>query len=191
MAFDRSSRYEAADAAADVNADLGRAYIEPGSEGAVTILDAERVAALKAWVETLIPGDDEWPSAGDVPAVAYIDRTIALAPRLRPVVLGAIDDVRADSVRRYQEDFAVLSFQRRVEVLRWFEDRAPLAFTLVKELAYEVYYRDKEVAKAIERRTGFNTRLPVEGLEMERYDRALELLADVAERPSLVRGVPM
>jgi hypothetical protein len=46
------------------------------------------------------------------------------------------------------------------------------------------------VAKVLERRTGFNTRLPVQGVAMSRYvDDAstFELLAEVAEKPSLVR----
>ena len=33
MAFDHSSEHQAADAAASVNGELGRAYVEPGSEG--------------------------------------------------------------------------------------------------------------------------------------------------------------
>lgn len=190
MAFDHSSKYEAADAAADVNVQLGRAYVEPGNEGEVTILDPDRAAVLGAWVETLIPGDGVWPSAADVPAVAYIDRTIELAVPLRSVVFRAIDDLRAESQRRYERGFDVISPAERTEILHWYEGHAPLVFTLIQELTYEVYYRDRGVRKVTEERTGFNSRLPVEGIEMERYDKTLELLADVAEKPSLVRSVP-
>ncbi len=190
MAFDHSSRYEAGDAAADVNVQLGRSYVAPGDEGEVTILDPDRAAILAAWVQTLIPGDDAWPSAADVPAVAYIDRTIDLAVPLRSVVFRAIDDVRAESLRRHARSFDALSLVERTDVLVWFEQQAPLVFTLLKELTYEVYYRDNAVRKVVEERTGFNSRLPVDGIEMERYDKTLELLADMAEKPLLVRSVP-
>jgi hypothetical protein len=190
MAFDHSSRYEAADAAADVNVQLGRAYVEPGTEGEVKILDPDRARILGAWVETLIPGNDVWPSAADVPAVAYIDRTIESAVALRSVVFRALDDVRAEALRRHDDVFDSLPPAERTEVLRWYEEHAPLVFTLVKELTYEVYYRDPAVRKVVLERTGFDNRLPVEGIEMERYDRSLELMAEVAEKPSLVRSVP-
>jgi len=190
MAFDRSSRYEAVDAAADVYAQLGRAYVRPGDEGEVTILDSERAEVLQAWVEALIPGGGEWPSAADVPAVAYIDRTIEIAVPLRSAVLRAIDDVSAEASRKFSKGFATLSLAERTELLEWFEEQAPLGFTLLKELTYEVYYRDSSVAKVIERRTGFDTRLPVEGIEIKGYDKTLGLLAEVAEKPRLVRRSP-
>jgi len=83
-----------------------------------------------------------------------------------------------------------LSLAERTELLQWFEEQAPLAFTLLKELTYEVYYRDGSVAKLIEQRTGFDTRLPVEGIEIKGYDKTLGLLAEVAEKPRLVRRPP-
>lgn len=190
MAFDHSSDFDAADAAADVNVLLGRAYVGLGSEGEVSVLDAERAGVLEVWAATLVPGDGEWPSAADVPAVAYIDRTIEIAVPLRGVVLRAIDDVRAEASRRFGDDFVALSFPDRVEVLRWFEGRSPLVFTLLKELTYEAYYRDRAVARVIRERTGFDTRLPVDGVELEGWDKTLELLADVAERPPLFRNAP-
>jgi hypothetical protein len=190
MAFDRSSGYEAVDAVEDVNARLGRAYIRPGDEGEVTILDSSQADVLHAWVETLIPGDDVWPSATDVPAVPYIDRTIEIAVPLRSVVLRAIDDVNAEASRRFSREFTALPPADRTDILRWFEERDSLAFTLLKELTYEVYYRDNSVSKVIEERTGFNTRLPVEGVEIKGFDDTLGLLADVVERPNLVRRPP-
>jgi hypothetical protein len=188
VAFDRSARYSAADAVADVNVELGRAYVAPGSEGEPSILDAERLARLAAWADTLIPGDGEWPRATEVPVVPYIDRTLALAARLRPTVLRALDEVQAEALSRFGEDFGALSAADRVSVLRWYETDAPLTFTLLKELTYEAYYRDPKVAVVIKRRTGFDTRLPVDGTEMPTDKKIIELLGEVAEKPSLVRS---
>ena len=77
MAFDHSARYSAADAAADVNAELGRAYVEPGTENAeLAVLDPARAEVMSAWAATIIPGDEYWPSGADVSVVGYVDRTL-------------------------------------------------------------------------------------------------------------------
>jgi hypothetical protein len=191
MAFDHSSKYQAADAAADVNRELGQAYVEPGSEaGELRILDPRRAAVLEAWGRTLLPGDEAWPSGADVPLVGYVDRTLTLAAPLRPVVLQALDAVDGHASETAGRGFADASNEERVVVLTWFEASKPLEFTLIKELAYEVYYRDPLVAQVVHERTGFDTRLPVDGIELDSNEPALELLAEVAERPSIVREVP-
>ncbi|HEY7966628.1 MAG TPA: gluconate 2-dehydrogenase subunit 3 family protein [Solirubrobacteraceae bacterium] len=191
MAFDHSSQYQAADAAADVNRQLGQAYVEPGSEaGELQIVDPRRAAILEAWGRTLLPGDGAWPSGADVPFVGYVDRTLGLAAPLRPVVLQALDAVDEHASQTAGRGFADASDDERIAVLRWFEASKPLDFTLLKELAYEVYYRDPLVARAVFERTGFDTRLAVDGIEMESHNPALELLTEVGKRPSIVREVP-
>lgn len=189
MAFDRSSGYAAADAAADVYAELGRAYVEPGAALECTILDPARQEVMRAWAETLIPPDGEWPSAAETPVVEYVDRTIALADRLRRVVLRALDEVEDEAVHLYGSGLTSQPLDQRVALLTWFEDLDRHVFTLLKELTYEAYYRDPRVIKVVEQRTGFDNRLPVEGIEMDGYSKAYELLADVAGRESLVRSV--
>jgi hypothetical protein len=46
------------------------------------------------------------------------------------------------------------------------------------------------VARILGERTGFDTRLPVDGIELDNHDGTLELLGEVAKRPSIVREVP-
>ena len=46
-----------------------------------------------------------------------------------------------------------------------------------------MYYRDPTMARILHERTGFDTRLPVDGIEMDNDDKTLELLAEVAEAP--------
>jgi hypothetical protein len=190
MAFDRSSRYEAADAAVDVNVELGRAYVEQGSENVeLVILDAARADVLRAWAATIIPGDSEWPSGSDVQVVGYVDRTLELAPRLRPRVLQALDEARFHALENLEKEFGAAPLEDRITVLQVVEEHKPLVFTLLKELTYEAYYRDETVARVLRDRTGFRTRIPVDGVRLEENDEVLLLLADVAERPSQVRQV--
>jgi hypothetical protein len=191
MAFDRRSSYEAADAVAAIYADLGHAYVEPGGDPGrpLEILDEARATILDAWALTLIPGDERWPSAADVGIADYVDRTLALAIGARAPILRIIDDAQAAAHGRHDADFVDLTPEHRANVLTSTELLSPLVFTVLKELTYEAYYRHPAVIEALRSNTGFRSELPVNGTELEANDDALLLLADVAERPSIVREV--
>lgn len=191
MAFDRSAGYAAADAAAQVYSELGRAYVTPDEEEtAAAVLDPARAELMCAWAATLIPGDASWPDGAEVGTVGYVDRTLALAPRLRPLVLQALDGAEAESYRRLGVGFGAAGAEGRIETLMTLEAQQPEGFKLLQELTYEAYYRHPAVAGALATRTGFRTRTPVDGESLEPFDNVLLLLGEVAQRPSGVREVP-
>lgn len=199
MAFDRSSGYATEDGASDIYADLAHAYVPSGvPRGEFAILDPARVAALTAWVSVLIPGEGtesgpegRWPSAADIGAVEYIDQNLIRAPRLRPRVLDLIGRAERIAKAKHGQGFAGLTAADRRAIMVACEEAEATAFGLIKELTYEAYYRDPGVLRVVERRTGFRPRLAVDGFAVPRYDdEVMNLLAEVAERPSLVRDVP-
>jgi hypothetical protein len=198
MAFDRSTGYATEEGQSDVYVDLARAYVPPGGpRGEFAILDPDRAAALTAWVSVLIPGaetdgdvEDRWPNAADIGAVEYIDQNLVLAPRLRRLVLDLIGHAEQVAQTKYGRGFAALPFADLRAVMVICEGAEARAFDLVKELTYEAYYRSPAVLRVVERQTGFRTRLAVDGYAQPRYDaEVMTLLAEVAERPSLVRDV--
>lgn len=199
MAFDRSAGYATEEGQLDVYADLARAYVPPGDvpRGEFAIFDPERVAALTAWVSILIPGagndpgaGDPWPNAAEVGAVEYIDQNLVRAPRLRPVVLGLIARAEQIAQSKHGRAFAAVPVADLTAIMVACEQADARAFDLVKELTYEAYYRSPAVLRVVEKRTGFRPRLAVDGFAVPRYDdEVMALLADVAERPSLVREV--
>ena len=199
MAFDRSTGYATEDGASDIYADLAHAYVPPGvPRGEFAIFDPVRVAALTAWVSVLIPGEgtdvgvrDRWPSAADIGAVEYIDQNLVRAPRLRPLVLNLIGHAERIAQAKHGHGFTGLTVADRLAIMLACEEAEATAFGLIKELTYEAYYRDPGVLRVVERRTGFRPRLAVDGFAVPRYDdEVMNLLAEVAERPSLVRDVP-
>ena len=191
MAFDRRSSYSTEDTVAAVYAELGRAYVEPLGPGPhdLAILDGDRAEILTAWAGALIPGNDRWPSASEVGVVPYVDRTLQIAVGARGPLLRILDDSQAHALEDFGQPFAVLSLEHRTQILRTVEAHEPLVFTVLKELTYEVYYRDRAVVTALRHATGFRSDIPVNGIELEHFDDDLFLLADIAERPSLVRAV--
>jgi hypothetical protein len=200
MAIDRSTDYATENVASDIHVDLTRAYVPPGTpRGEFLVFDPDRAAALTAWVSVLIPGSgaedpagdrQRWPSAADVGAVEYIDRTLALAPRLRPMVLGLIGQAESIALAEHGQGFGSLLSADQYAIMTTCEKAEAAAFGLVKELTYEAYYRDPAVLRVVERRTGFRPRLAVDGFAVARCDdEVMMLLAEVAERPGLVREV--
>ncbi len=196
MPFDRSTGYATEDVTSDIYADLARAYVPPGvPRGEFAIFDPGRVAAMTAWVSVLIPGEGadsgtegRWPSAADIGAVEYIDQNLVLAPRLRPTVLDLIAHAERIAQTEHGQGFAGLPVAARHAIMAACEEVEATGFGLIKELTYEAYYRDPGVLRLVEQKTGFRPRLAVDGFAVPRYDEeVMNLLAEVAERPSLVR----
>src|SRR5215217_9183889 len=77
----------------DYRQEIGRSHVPIGVEREFAVVDPDRAAVLRAWVSALIPARGERPAASDIGAAEYVDATIFLTPRLRGVLLDAIDTV--------------------------------------------------------------------------------------------------
>jgi hypothetical protein len=158
----------------DYRQEIGRAHVPIGIERECGVLDPDRADALRAWVNTLIPARGERPAAGDVGAVEYIDATIFLTPRLRGVLLDAIDTVGQLAQKLVGRSFAEATPPDRVEVLRAFEANDPLdAFPMVRDLTYEAYYAHPRVLDVLEHETGWRYEAAISGGEVEPFDERL------------------
>lgn len=189
----RRGVHEAAAAhTADFHAQLGRAYVSPSlAKRSQAVLDTERRRTLSAWIDSLIPENEHWPSAAETDAVGYVDATVFMAPKLRPILLHGIDRLEALTAERHGPDtrFADLAPGGRRELLARLEKLNPDGvFELVLELTFEAYYRDERVLGVLERRTGFSMHQAMLGWEMEPFDTSL--LDRVRSLPPRYRPTP-
>ena len=168
----------------DYRQEIGRAHVPIGIERECAVLDSDRAATLRAWVSTLIPARGERPAAEAVGAAEYIDATVFLTPRLRGVLLDAIDTVEQLAQKFTGRRFAEVSALERAEVLRAFEANDPLdAFPMVRDLTYEAYYAHPRVLDVLERETGWRYEVAISGGELEPFDeRLLERMRTVPPR---------
>ena len=172
----------------DYRQEIGRAHVPIGVEREFAVLDAERAAVLRAWVSALIPASGERPSAGEIGAAEYIDATVFLTPRLRGMLLDAIDSVRRLASERIGLPFPDCGPGEQVDVLRAFERADPLdAFPMVRDLTYEAYYAHPRVLDALKAQTGWRYDVAFSGSEMEPFDESL--LARMKTVPPRWRGV--
>ncbi len=158
----------------DYRLEIGRAHVAIGIERGFAVLDTDRADLLRAWVSTLIPANGERPAAGDIGAAEYVDATVFLTPRLRGVLLDAIDVVDRLAAERLARRFIDCTLPERTAILQTFEANDPLdAFPMVRDLTYEAYYAHPRVLDVLERETGWRYEIAFSGSELELFDEKL------------------
>jgi hypothetical protein len=158
----------------DYRQEIGRAHVPIGVDRGFAVVDPDRAEVLRAWVSTLIPASGERPAAGDVGAAEYVDATVFLTPRLRGVLLDAIDTVDQLAQEQAGCHFAEATTPQQTDVLRAFEANDPLdAFPMVRDLTYEAYYAHPRVLDVLERETGWRYEVAIAGGELEPFDDGL------------------
>lgn len=144
------------------------------------VLDPPRQATLRAWVDTLIPGEDPWPAASERGVAEYIDNGAAGSGELRRMLVEAVDAIERQAGDS-GDAFASAELDRRVEVLAAYESDHAADAAILLELTFEGYYRDRLVAHVVERQTGFRVSGPLAGIPTEPFDESW--LGEIKERP--------
>ena len=191
MAFDGSAFAAAVGEAEDLYEALAYAYVSPIEEStSPAVLNAQQVQLLTTWVGTLIPGNDDWPSAEALNVVGYIDKTLTVAPSLQPGVAQALQTAQTLVQGHGKPDLGALDLDKRVEVLQAVEQAHPAIFHLLKEFTYESYYRHRKVIPVIEKRTGFRSHLANDGVGLAQFDDILMELPEGRDGAA-IRGMDL
>jgi hypothetical protein len=107
---------------------------------------------LPSLLGALLPGNAEWPSAGETHVAAFMATRASELPDLKRA-LTAVRDV-------LPSDFTNRDLEARTTSLREAEARLPDAFALIVTEAYRGYYTDPRVLALIERKTRYPARPP-------------------------------
>ena len=107
---------------------------------------------LPSLLNALLPGNGDWPSAGDTHVGTFMAHRASGLPDLKRA-LAAVRDV-------LPSDFMSRDLEARTTALRDAETRLPDAFTLIVTEAYRGYYTDPRVLALIERKTRYPARPP-------------------------------
>lgn len=158
----------------DYRLEVGHAEVPVGVPRTFKVLDPQRAALLRGWVECLVPARRGRPSAAEIGAAEYIDATVDSAGGLRETLLRAIDRLQALAVVSVGEEFASADLDERTRAVRALEveDRGG-AFDMVRDLTYEAYYAHPVVLAALQRDLGWDAVGPTRGSGMEAFDESL------------------
>jgi len=164
-------------------AHLGATYAGPEDDDAArTGLGPRTAAMIDAIAARLIPGDEDWPSAGDVGAAGHVAAVIERACELRPAIAALLHDLG--------EGFAASTAELQDAALRRAESDPALApaFRALYEWVCEAYYRHPTVTPIVLARTGFDLERPLVGAPLAPFD--VSRLDRVRALPPRYRAVP-
>jgi hypothetical protein len=118
------------------------------------------MTTLDALLDTLLPGDADWPAGG----------TLGLAAAVAADLGPAADTLLA----RVAADFAAGDADARETALRALEAAEPAAFARLVDAAYLAYYTAPAVRAALERVTGYAARPPQPlGYDLPPFDESV------------------
>ena len=142
---------------------------EPPAAAPAQLSEGQR-ALLAAVLDRLIPARDSLPGAGTLGVGDQIERTLAVSPRLRRLVIDGLAEIGLASGQSAGRDFGELDGAARDEVLRRVEAARPAFFVALVEHAYRGYYVLPDVHAAI----GFEHRPPQPlGHRLDPFDPSL------------------
>jgi len=122
-------------------------------------------------IDTLLPGDADWPAAGSLDGLAG------------QVAADAAPDALLAAL---PADFTALDVAAREDALRALEAAGPVAFERLVTACYLAYYTHDRVRAALERLTGYEARPPQPlGYELPPFDE--RLLETQRQRPPFWR----
>jgi hypothetical protein len=107
---------------------------------------------LPPLLDALLPGNGDWPSAGETHVATFMANRASELPDLKRA-LAAVRDV-------LPADFTSRDLEARTIALREAETLLPDAFALIVTEAYRGYYTDPRVLALIERKTRYPARPP-------------------------------
>ena len=158
----------------DYRFEVAHAEVPVGVPRTFKVLDPQRAASLRGWVECLVPARRGRPSAAEVGAAEYIDATVHSASGLRETLLRAIDRLQALAGDAGGGGFATADLGERTRAVHALEleDRSG-AFDMVRDFTYEAYYAHPVVLAALQRDLGWDAVAPTRGGGMEAFDESL------------------
>ena len=124
-----------------------------------------RRLVFNAVADTLLPGNEHWPSAGSLDLGPKADELAALVVG-HAVALDAL-------LGSLPDDFASFDAKSRNETLRRIEVETPDLFAVGRVLVFDAYYRHGAVLRVLAIRAGYRGGAPQpDGFALERFDLA-------------------
>ena len=151
-------------------------------DGASLFLSEPQRALLGMVLDRIIPREGELPGAGELGVAGHIDGVVGKSRELRRLFAGGLASIEITGSEMFSSEFAALSGQERVAVLRRVESEHAEFFQALVLHTYAGYYTSPTVTRLL----GLEGRPPQPlGYELEPFDPGL--LENVKKRGKLYR----
>ena len=105
---------------------------------------------LKDVINRIVPAEEEFPGAGDLGAVSYIDTAVAPSANLRKLFLMGLSQIEIMATRDLGKGFGELSAEEKDQVLMEMEREQPDFFNALIQHTYNAYYTNPAIFPLIE-----------------------------------------
>jgi hypothetical protein len=137
---------------------------------------------LSQVLNRLIPATDNFPGAGDLGVVSYVDTVVGRSTELKRLFAQGLMHIALTSQALQGQDFSALAEDQQDAVLRHVETLQPVFFEALVQHTYSGYYSHPTVIRLL----GLEARPPQpRGYHLEGLD--LTLLDNVKQRGPLYR----
>ena len=104
---------------------------------------------LKDVINLIVPAEGEFPGAGDLGVVEYLDRVAGESAALTALLLPGLAHIEITASRARGKGFGGLSVEERSQVLRQVEQDHPNFFSALVQQTYNGYYTNPAIYRLV------------------------------------------
>ena len=137
---------------------------------------------LNAVLDLIVPASGNLPGGGELRVAEHVEGVAGLSQRKRRLFSEGLKSIEVTSVQGHSSEFAELSDEDKVGVLRQVESQHPDFFSALVNQTYAGYYTNPKALRA----KGLSLRPPQpQGYELDEFD--MSLLDNVRKRGKVYR----
>ena len=119
-------------------------------EGGARVFTRSQETLLKDVINRIVPAEGDFPGAGDLGVVEYLDRVVAESPALTALVLPGLAQIEiAADGHFWQRFWRGCPSMRRDRVLRQVEQEHPDFFSALVQQTYNGYYTNPDIYRLV------------------------------------------
>ena len=118
-------------------------------DGGGRVFTRSQETLLKDVINRIVPAEGEFPGAGDLGVVEYLDRVVGGSPELTALFLPGLAHVEIAASRAHGKGFGSLSTDEKDRVLRQVEQERPDFFSTLVQQTYNGYYTNPDIYRLV------------------------------------------
>ena len=118
-------------------------------DGGGRVFTRSQETLLKDVINRIVPAEGEFPGAGDLGVVEYLDRVVGESPALTSLFLPGLAHIEIATSRAHGKGFGSLSTDEKDRVLRQVEQEHPDFFSTLVQQTYNGYYTNPAIYRLV------------------------------------------
>ena len=118
-------------------------------DGGGRVFTRSQETLLRDVINRIVPAEGEFPGAGDLGVVEYLDKVVGESPALTALFLPGLAHIEIAASRAHGKGFGGLSTDEKDLVLRQVEQERPDFFSALVQQTYNGYYTNPAIYRLV------------------------------------------